>query len=556
MGCQGCGKEGELVSGVCRNRRRTEPLPKLQCLRSASRKSPAALETLETLEATRPRKLRENFVLWRMRMLDRAGKGCFASLNVLRRDVDPSGPSVSLRTARRAISALRHRGEILFLGETAEGKNIYLRPGQSYRTNEIPLCSARSMLRWDNSAARKLLSGAVSIDEPRLIDGVAVSARLSQEFSEATLREAIALLMRTYGSSFERGKNGVRSLPAAIRWAARVVSRKARRVPAKDLPTPPREVAKEIPPEAKAMIAALLGRCAADVAEVPSPQTPQFSPQTSAPLRASPPFMTLLDRFLAEEQAGVSQKTLEYRRYKALALRRHLPEHLTLDELHTKTLSQYVVARCKSAKLQTIKKEVILALQVAEWAGAKPKEDPKLRKLLRRITRKASRKPLPLTRGDFSALRAALPEDRRDFLDLAIFTGARASELASLRAEDCDFSARTIRIRGTKTEGSDRTIPAHPRVLEIARRKHGLLLEPWHNKWRDLRIASKKAGIQPRAVLDFRHTFATWLKLEGVDSFVVGKLLGHTSSRLVESTYAHLDLNSMRQAVSVLPDQS
>jgi integrase len=35
--------------------------------------------------------------------------------------------------------------------------------------------------------------------------------------------------------------------------------------------------------------------------------------------------------------------------------------------------------------------------------------------------------------------------------------------------------------------------------------------------------------------------FASWLKQAGVDSMVVAKLLGHTTSRMVELVYGHLN---------------
>lgn len=52
---------------------------------------------------------------------------------------------------------------------------------------------------------------------------------------------------------------------------------------------------------------------------------------------------------------------------------------------------------------------------------------------------------------------------------------------------------------------------------------------------------------------DLRRTFASWLKQAGVDSMVVAKLLGHTTSRMVEMVYGHLNDATTSAAITKLP---
>lgn len=52
---------------------------------------------------------------------------------------------------------------------------------------------------------------------------------------------------------------------------------------------------------------------------------------------------------------------------------------------------------------------------------------------------------------------------------------------------------------------------------------------------------------------DLRRTFASWLKQAGVDSMTVAKLLGHTTSRMMELVHGHLDDAEKKKAVSHLP---
>lgn len=75
----------------------------------------------------------------------------------------------------------------------------------------------------------------------------------------------------------------------------------------------------------------------------------------------------------------------------------------------------------------------------------------------------------------------------------------------------------------------------------------------WHNVRRDLRLACEKGRIDPVSPNDLRRTFASWLKQAGRDSMAVGKLLGHTSSRMVEMTYGHLDHRALAEAMKGLP---
>lgn len=69
-------------------------------------------------------------------------------------------------------------------------------------------------------------------------------------------------------------------------------------------------------------------------------------------------------------------------------------------------------------------------------------------------------------------------------------------------------------------------------------------------------MACKRLGFQRVTPNDLRHTFVSWVKKSGVESYRVAKLLGHTSSRMVELVYGHLDAVAMAQAMGELPKLS
>jgi len=567
--CAGCGKRGELVHGVCRHTRRLAAVPKRLCLRKAAAADEATARLFQELEKSRPRTLTEQFVLWRIRGIDKARRGFYAALDTIRRDIDPSGPVISLRTVRRSVASLRYREEILFLGQDAKGCNIYLQPGKSYNAKEVPICGSRPVHHlWNTEAARRLLDGPAEIPRSTLIDGFPVAKTLTDEFSAAILREAIAIMRRTYGDDLRRGPKPVRNPTATLRYFCRLILDRNRKSAASRRSEESKRAdakrAEEIPPEARAMIDRMFGRQTPTDApkEQPEAESPKPTPQkppTSAgqPATEAPPPCSIrwqIDEFL-KNPVGVRPKTMEYRRHKANALKRYLPDGLTMDSINRQSLIDYTMARsAQGVKEQTIRKELVLLLQIVDEAGGRLKEDPSVRKFMRKLKSKVTRRANPLSVEEYRTLREKLPSNRREWLDVAVYTGGRMSEIQGLRVEDVDQRKKEVHIRGTKTPGSDRIIPAAPVILELAHgRKRGKLVESWANCWSGLRDACEAAGIARRSALDLRHTFASWLKNEGVDSLTVAKFMGHTSSYQVDNTYAHLDDSTLRSALDKLP---
>jgi len=162
-----------------------------------------------------------------------------------------------------------------------------------------------------------------------------------------------------------------------------------------------------------------------------------------------------------------------------------------------------------------------------------------------------------LTEAEFALLDAALPERRRTWVHFAVYTGARASEVEAVRWDrHVNLDGRQIILPGTKTAKSHRKIAlAEPlaEILSAEARRDGPVVEPCPNVRRDLAAACKRAGISRVSPNDLRRTFASWLKQAGVDSMTVAKLLGHTSSRMVELVYGRLNDLTYQNAVAMLP---
>jgi integrase len=130
---------------------------------------------------------------------------------------------------------------------------------------------------------------------------------------------------------------------------------------------------------------------------------------------------------------------------------------------------------------------------------------------------------------------------------------------------------RLMRVPGTKTDQSRRTIPIAPalehRLDQVPpAKRRGPVVERWGNVRCDLRAAVRRAnaaaaaaGSQPPEPIpfvspnDLRRTFASWLVQQGVPLLTVASLLGHNSTRMVEKVYGRLSAKNLDDAIAVLP---
>jgi integrase len=68
------------------------------------------------------------------------------------------------------------------------------------------------------------------------------------------------------------------------------------------------------------------------------------------------------------------------------------------------------------------------------------------------------------------------------------------------------------------------------------------------------KTALRKAEIQDFKFHDLRHTFASQLVRNGVDLYLVQKLLGH-STPMMTQRYAHLRMDHLREAIEKIDIQ-
>lgn len=152
----------------------------------------------------------------------------------------------------------------------------------------------------------------------------------------------------------------------------------------------------------------------------------------------------------------------------------------------------------------------------------------------------------------------------KNFFYVALFTGARKNNILAMEWKDISFSLRSWNI--TKTKNScNQELPLIPIVIEKLQElkqyqeenniisdyvfysntsKSGHLEEP-KKVWN--RILNN-AEINNLRIHDIRRTFGSYQAIEGASSLIIGKTLGHKSSKATE-IYSRLSLEPIRNSI-------
>ncbi|HEV7509210.1 MAG TPA: site-specific integrase [Thermoanaerobaculia bacterium] len=145
---------------------------------------------------------------------------------------------------------------------------------------------------------------------------------------------------------------------------------------------------------------------------------------------------------------------------------------------------------------------------------------------------------------------------------LLLLTGARKSEILTLRWSDVDLERGLLRLPDSKTGKKDVLLGAAAvALLADLPRREGNPYVCWgdrpdghligmHSAWDRIR---KTAGLEEVRIHDLRHTFASIGVGAGYGLPVVGRLLGHTTWQTTDR-YAHLEDSPVRIAANAISD--
>jgi integrase len=157
--------------------------------------------------------------------------------------------------------------------------------------------------------------------------------------------------------------------------------------------------------------------------------------------------------------------------------------------------------------------------------------------------------------------------------DIALFslhTGARASEIFNLRVQDVDFKNGLVALRDTKNKDTRYAPMTEPvrgmlkrRMLPAQAPDAFIFTDSSGGKIKEVSNAFQRAverlglndgtkDARQRVVFHtLRHTFASWLAIQGTPIYTIAKLMGHRSISMSER-YAHLSPDHKRDAVAAL----
>jgi integrase len=158
----------------------------------------------------------------------------------------------------------------------------------------------------------------------------------------------------------------------------------------------------------------------------------------------------------------------------------------------------------------------------------------------------------------FKALNEEPNATLRDYIFVSLLTGARRSNVLSMRWKELDLEQGTWEIPVTKT-GDSQTVTLAMEAIEILKvRKSnrssffvfpgngrtGHLVEP-KKGWKRI---LERAGIEDLRIHDLRRTLGSWQAITGSSLPIIGKSLNHKNASTTQ-IYARLNLDPVRESV-------
>jgi integrase len=272
--------------------------------------------------------------------------------------------------------------------------------------------------------------------------------------------------------------------------------------------------------------------------------------------RPADPTATLgraLKDFVAQQaQKGRAQGTLDMYDVHVAHLARVLGEHTLLAHVAAPELDSYVTKRYgEGAKEPTIYKELATLRGTLKLARRHRKYPHALDEVMPEIKGASEPGTAHLKRAEVNKLLAVLDEKRAAVVAFIVATGADLGSVELAEVGDFDLKAGSVLVRGTKTATRWRTIPVLKPFADLAERAAaGVPFEPWGNVRRDLAVACKAAEVPKITPRDLRRTHGSILRGLGVEPHLIGKMLGHTDSRMVERIYGQLPTEALAKLLA------
>lgn len=259
----------------------------------------------------------------------------------------------------------------------------------------------------------------------------------------------------------------------------------------------------------------------------------------------------------------------EYRRAVELFINPAIGRHRISDVLRADVATFHHDLRDRQYQANRALGVLRKMLNLAEEWGLRPDGSNPCRHVKKYPEKKRARY---LTPGELQRLGAALDDARRNntetpftlaAIGLLILTGARLTEILTLRWDYVDLESGVLRLPDFKTgakaiylnDAAIKLLRDLPRMLNnphvIAGKQTGARLINLQKPWHRIRAA---ANIPDVRLHDLRHSFASVAVSGGMSLPMIGKLLGHTQPATT-ARYAHLADDPIRAASNTVGTQ-
>lgn len=262
--------------------------------------------------------------------------------------------------------------------------------------------------------------------------------------------------------------------------------------------------------------------------------------------------------YAQQSERGRAAGTLKMYDTHAAHLCRVLGEETPIASLSAEELDGYVSARRREgAQDPTIFKELTTLRGTLKLARRHRKYPFALDEVMPQLSGASKPGKRHLLLPDIMALLRELPIHRAAVVAFIVATGADWSSVEGAKRGDINLRAGTILVRGTKNNHRWRTLPVLEPFVELAQvAANNLPFSPWGNVRRDLRVACGRAKVGKVTPRDLRRSHGTILTQAGVEPHLVGKMLGHADSRMVDRVYGQMSPDALGKLVHERLDQT
>lgn len=149
-----------------------------------------------------------------------------------------------------------------------------------------------------------------------------------------------------------------------------------------------------------------------------------------------------------------------------------------------------------------------------------------------------------------------------DSILFMIYTGFRVQEMLNISKSNVDLKNNII-VGGLKTDaGRNRSVPIHPKIKNIVAARYNtanmylfaasgdLIMQQNNYRRRIYKPILERLGLSYKTPHSCRHTCASLMARDGVDTMAIKQILGHTNYAFTANTYTHVDVNYLLREIS------